>query len=293
MRTNRALRSRLLLAVLAMALLGPALVGFLIQTAEESALSRFDFAADHAGRWRLPDRLREVSGLAMTPDGRLLAHDDERGIVFEIDYENERMVKAFALGNPTVRADFEGIAVVQDTVYLVSSNGWLYQAREGEAEERVSYTVYRLGLDGRCEAEGLAVDLEKRSLLIVCKTVDGDDLKGSLAIFSWSIDRREFVSDSPVLIDRSTITSQIPGKSFNPSGIELHPELGTYFVIAARQEAVAEVNLNGDVLAVARLQGDRHRQVEGIAFTPQGDLILGDEGGNRGGRLTLYQPSSR
>src|SRR5688572_20175964 len=36
-------------------------------------------------KWLLPAQLREVSGLARLPDGRLLAHNDERSRVFVID----------------------------------------------------------------------------------------------------------------------------------------------------------------------------------------------------------------
>ena len=47
-------------------------------------------------QWKLPGKLREISGLALTSDERLLAVTDESAIVYEIDYENGRLVKAFA-----------------------------------------------------------------------------------------------------------------------------------------------------------------------------------------------------
>ena len=62
-----------------------------------------------ARRFKLPKRLREISGLAMLAGNRLLAHDDERGVVVEIGYRDGSIVKAFALGGrrDPVADDFE------------------------------------------------------------------------------------------------------------------------------------------------------------------------------------------
>src|SRR5437016_9266243 len=77
--------------------------------------------ADHAtggladgaaiARWVLPRQLREISGLALTTDGRVLAHGDEDGEVWEIDYRRGVLVKQFSLGERRLKGDFEGIAI--------------------------------------------------------------------------------------------------------------------------------------------------------------------------------------
>jgi len=94
---------------------------------------------DSFQQWALPDRLREISGLALTSDERLLAVADEFAVVYEIDYESDRLVKAFALGEPAARGDFEGIAVLDETVWLMTSDGVLYAAAEGGNGDIVSY----------------------------------------------------------------------------------------------------------------------------------------------------------
>ncbi len=261
------------------------------QESEPSVLSHFDFDGGPSIHCRLPNRLQEISGLAMTGDGRLLAHDDERAVVYEIDYEQcGEPVKAFAMGDPTARDDFEGIAVAGDRVFLVSSGGRLYESVEGADGERVLYNTYGTGLGRRCEVEGLTFEPSDSTLVMVCKTTGGDDLKGSIVIFRWSIERQSMTDDSPILVDRDAATDAIPGKSFHPSGIERHPSSGTYVVVAAREEAIAEVNLAGDVLAVMELPGRANRQVEGVAFTASGDLLLASEGGGGRARLSMYRP---
>ena len=85
-------------------------------------------------RWILPREMREVSGLALTSDGRLLAHGDERGRVYVIDPRGGALLKSFGIGNrdADASADFEGITVAQGRIFMVASNGMLYEFAEGE-----------------------------------------------------------------------------------------------------------------------------------------------------------------
>jgi hypothetical protein len=62
-------------------------------------------------RWVLPRDLDELSGIALTRDGRLLAQGDERAQISEIDYRRGVVTKQFVVGHPTLKADLEGIAV--------------------------------------------------------------------------------------------------------------------------------------------------------------------------------------
>ena len=87
-------------------------------------------------------------------------------------------------------------------------------------------------------------------------------------------------------------------KTFQPSGIERHPVSGNYFVVAARQHAIAEITPEGQVVAVMEMSPDRHPQAEGITFTPDYDIIISDEGKDKRARLPfirvqLDDPSAR
>ena len=54
--------------------------------------------------------MREISGLTLTDDDRLFGIADEEAIVYELDSTEGRLVKTFALGDPVVLGDFEGLA---------------------------------------------------------------------------------------------------------------------------------------------------------------------------------------
>ena len=54
-------------------------------------------------RWLLPPELAEISGLALTPDGRLFAHNDETARITEIDYRRGTVIKHFSVGRAVTR----------------------------------------------------------------------------------------------------------------------------------------------------------------------------------------------
>ena len=92
----------------------------------------------------------------MTPDGRLFAHGDEKATIHEIDPATGEVGKRFFLGNHTARDDFEGIAIVGERFFLISSLGILYEFREGDDREEVAYTRFDTGVGGRCDAPRFA-----------------------------------------------------------------------------------------------------------------------------------------
>ena len=259
----------------------------------EISLESYDLKVETATHWKLPGRLKEISGLAMTMDNRLLAHNDEKGIIYEIDYRKGLIVKAFQLAdvaNP-VTGDFEGIATVDDQVYLVTSSGRLYECSEGAAGESVLFNIYATGIGRDYEIEGLAYDASQRALLLMCIEARRANLKERLAIYRWSTDEKQLIEDAHTVIPIIEFSRHIGGKEFQPSGIERHPGSGNYFVVAARQKAIAEITPGGEVVAARQFPTQGHRQPEGITFAVDGTLIIADEGVGRKARLTFYPVS--
>ncbi len=258
------------------------------------SLASYELKAETAAQWKLPGRLREISGLAMTADRRLLAHNDESGVVCEIDYRDGSIKKEFQLADMVhpVAGDFEGIAVAAERIYLVTSSGRLYEFSEGGDGESVLYNLFATGTGRDCEIEGLAYDGSRRVLLLMCKGARSADLEGKLAIYHWSIDEKQLSDPPRTVIPVVGFSGPIGEAKFQPSGIERHPVTGNYYVVAARQKAVAEVTPEGRVLAVRRFPAQWHRQAEGITFAADNTLIIADEGAGGKARLTLYPPSN-
>jgi uncharacterized protein YjiK len=255
-------------------------------------LARPDSGSDHdrpLARWVVPVGLSEISGLALTPDQRLLAHDDERGAVSEIDYRRGVVVKQFLLGKPhTVHGDFEGITVAGDRIFLLASNGNLYEFKEGAAGERVDYTVHDTHLGKECEFEGVAYDPAIASLLLACKHVYSKELKNLLVIYRWKLDQ----GDGPRLTTLTVPLDQATGangwKTLHPSDITVDPMTGNYVLIASQQQALIEMSPAGVVLQSRTLPG-LHDMAEGVAITRDSILIISDEAVKHPAVVTLYR----
>ncbi|MDE2846556.1 MAG: SdiA-regulated domain-containing protein [Gemmatimonadota bacterium] len=241
-------------------------------------------------QFRLPRRMREISGLAMLAGNRLLAHDDERGTVVEIDYRDGSIVKDFELGGPRGRVadDFEGIAAAEGRLYLVTSAGRLYEFVEGDDGAAVPYNRFETGVGRVHEIEGLAYDPDRRELLLVSKNPRNPRQGDQIVIYRWSLDTKRLVENGRIHIEADAFARPIDRETFQPSGIERHPASGHYFVVAARQRAVAEITPRGSVLAVIRLKASRHRQAEGITFAADNSLVIADEGAGKRATLSFY-----
>lgn len=260
----------------------------------QEALARTDSGAPNpepVARWLLPKSLRKISGLTLTADGRLLAHDDSHGRVAEIDYRRGAIVKQFLLGPDVVKADFKGITVANDVVFLLASDGTLYQFREGKNGERVPYTVLDTQLGQACEFEGVAFDPAIQSLLFACKIVKTPALRDSLVIYRWKL--QEGLSRADRLSRLTVAQSQVIGahdwKTVHPSDITIDPKSGNYVLIASKDKALIEITPAGAVVAVHLLPGD-HAQPEGVAITKDRILIISDEAGKTPAAvITLYK----
>ncbi|MFQ6005131.1 MAG: SdiA-regulated domain-containing protein [Woeseia sp.] len=253
------------------------------------SLARFSLSSESLRQWKLPRKLSEISGLALTPDGRLLAICDESAIVYELDYKAGKILKAFALGRPTERGDFEGIAYLNDTVFLVTSDGRLYASIEGADGERVSYRMYRTGLGKVCEIEGLAANARTKKLMLACKDRIKKGKRNDLSVFYWSPSTRALIGDEKIVLPERKIEKLLGKKRVNPSGIAIDPKTGNLFIIAARQRAVIELEPNGDLVGAIILPlAGRHRQPEGVSLTRDGQLLIADEGSGKRATLSIY-----
>ena len=99
----------------------------------DPALPHYALDGKPTSQVRLDKALREISGIAFTGDGRLLAHGDEHGLVWQLDPTSGKVLKRFGLGRAghVLKGDFEDIQVVNGRVFLVTSGGEIVAGSEG------------------------------------------------------------------------------------------------------------------------------------------------------------------
>ncbi|MGY8778378.1 MAG: SdiA-regulated domain-containing protein [Longimicrobiales bacterium] len=281
------------LALLALACVGPpaadapevvdgAVAGAAFQE-QASVLAGYDFE-ERLWYVDLPGRLEEVSGLAFSPDGRLFAHDDERGRIHEIDPSSGALGKRFDLGEDLVLGDFEGLAIVGERFFAVVSTGLLYEFREGGDGENVEYQLTDTGLGAGCEIEGFDVDPIDQALLFACKVATPG--RGTIVVQRLPLDPAQ-TRPSPLEVARTQLEAWNVSREFAPSGIAVSPS-GTFLILSGRNDAIIEVDRAGQVVGAVLLSKGRHPQSEGIAFGPDGSLYVSDEKNGKAARLTSY-----
>lgn len=217
---------------------------------------------------------------------------DERAVVYELDYERGKIVKSFALGDPVVRADFEGIAVLNDVVWLMASDGRLFATADGPDGSKMRYRKYETGLGDYCELEGLAQNTVAGTLLLACK--ETHKKKDDLMIFELSVSGDDIERLRSVTLPEESIADRIDKKRISPSGITVDPQTGEWVLIAARQDALVRMTADGDLLeAIILKKKGRHRQAEGIEITADGRMLIADEGGGGRARLAVYPAGSQ
>jgi len=271
-----------------------AAAGLLLLTAggaaRDSALSHYSLDDKPTAQAHLAKAQREISGLAFTADGRLLAHGDERAVVWQLDPASGKVLKRFGLGRAgqVLKGDFEDIQVVDDRIFLVTSGGEIVAGKEGANGAVVPTSSAVEGLKGACEVEGLAWDPATRSFLLLCKDVLSRRWRHSVVVLAVSSDSWQLESKPRMVIPERELERVTGSKRFHGSAMVRHPRTGTYLLLAGPEHAFAEVDSTGRVLGGGKLDPKRHRQPEGIAVGPDLTLLISDEGAGKDATLTAY-----
>lgn len=237
--------------------------------------------------WLMPPELREISGLALLPNGLVLTHDDNIGRVYEIDPKTGILIKGFSLEGG-VRGDFEAITVAGSDIYLLESKGKIYKFKEGTDGGQVPYTVYNPGLGKECEFEGLAYEADSSRLLMACKRLLGKKAPHELLIFRVPLPLGDPSAITTLRVPIQDVIGSNPWKDFRPSDINIDPFTRNYVMVASREKGLVEITPDGEVVRSVPLPGD-HRQAEGVAITRDSLLMVSDEANVKPAAITLYR----
>ena len=247
--------------------------------------------SDNAGaghplaRWLLPPELAEISGLALTPDGRLFAHNDESARITEIDYRRGILIKRFYAGEKNLRGDFESLTFGDNRFFLMTSNGVIYEFPEGEEGDRVDCTVFDSHLGAECEFEGIAYDPQARDLVLSCKNVGRKKDRDQLVFYRYTPNDGKI---SEIDVPQADVIGKNQWRRVRPTDLTIDPFSGNFVLVAAQEQALIELTPAGGVVFARTLVG-RHPQAEGVAITRDHILIISDESVGSAATITLYR----
>lgn len=246
-----------------------------------SGCSRSDHQRFEPDQFKLPKKLREVSGLTLTPQGQLLAIADEKATVYLLDLTGQKAPRFARFGDPVEKGDFEGLAVTDENLYATTSDGRLYQ-RQLHADDD-NFQEVATGFGQWCEIEGLTAGPVPDELWFLCKTPRTAALQGKLTLLRWHLLQQRPL-DRPWQVDLQAVG--IAGE-LSPSGVVMTDGGRTLWIVAARQHVLLQFTRSGDLLGLYPLPARLHPQAEGIVYY-QGSLYIADEGKGKRARISRY-----
>ena len=249
---------------------------------------------------KLPSELKEISGITFLSKNKIACVQDEKGTVYVYDIHKDKLKESIDFGG---NKDYEAIANVNDTIYVLRSNGDIYEIDDLESAGVTSINHHTF-LSKVNNSEGMCYDSKHNRLLVACK---GRPEKGSAkkymkAVYSFDL-MTKTMNKQPVLImdpeqivqmaDQSTPkTHSLFGEEkradqFDPAEIAIEPLTGNYFVLSSVGKRLAVFSPTGVLLCAVNLNQDIYKQPEGLAFSSTGDLVISDEGKNGKGNLVV------
>lgn len=243
---------------------------------------------------KLPRRLNEISGLSVIDSTRIVAIQDEKGIIYVLNARTGEVVHELRFGDD---ADYEGIERAGDILFVLRSDGDLFAVNMSnlDSKKRGKARRIRTRLSARYDTEGLAYDAQSNRLLIACKEYAGKGLKKKRSIFAFDLASEKVGSEPEYVISIEQIERAVPDGNisfarFKPSALALHPETGHLFLLSSRDGLLLELDRSGRVLGTGKLPRSVARQPEGIAILPGGDLLIASEAAGKRALLLRFKP---
>ncbi|MEW5801383.1 MAG: SdiA-regulated domain-containing protein [bacterium] len=228
-----------------------------------------------SNKFKLPHELDEISGLSYLRQNELVCIQDEKEAVYVFDIAKEKIINACKYGKS---GDCEDVAVVKNTIYVLESNGHIYEIEKFEKKNHRVKRYKALVLSKENNTEGLAFDEGSYSLLITCKgsqEIEEQDvnLRGKKAIYRFDLNTKK-ISPKPAY---AINVKNMGGGTFQPSGIAVHPITRQIYMISSVDKTLLALNQQGKIIAVEKLNRKIFKQPEGICFNSHGDLFISNE----------------
>lgn len=231
-------------------------------------------------RYNMPDILQEVSGIAFNKGKNdfIYAQQDEDGKLFKLPLGSKyETVTKFGK-----KGDYEDVAIVNDWVILLKSNGSLYAFPLAETKKTETTNVKASEkLLPKGEYEGMYADETNNKLYVLCKAckVDKDTKNASGYIFDFKPDG-SFKAAGNFVVNASSL-DQLTGKkkgAFNPSALAIHPITKEWFIVSSVNKALIIADAKFKIKGAYHLSSNEFNQPEGIAFDTAGNLYISNEG---------------
>jgi hypothetical protein len=236
-------------------------------------------------KWNMPKELTEISGLSYIDGQKFACVQDELGKIFIYNAASSSVEKEILFG---AAGDYEGLAVVGETVWVLRADGKLFEVSNVNAAKPL-VKEYGTHLTLKQDPEGLCYDKKNNRLLIVIKGAEpgSETYKG---IYAFDLNSRKMDQQPVFKIDlQNKMFANDPDKkkksTINPSDISIHPVSGDMYIIDGRNPQLLITDAAGNIRKLYGLNSKEFAQPEGITFNLAGDLFMANEGTKQPGNI--------
>ncbi|MGV9004008.1 hypothetical protein [Flavobacterium sp.] len=241
----------------------------------------------------LPNVLHEISGLTSINNKTFACIQDENGIIFIYDILQNKITKQYNFG---LDGDYEGIAKVNNNMYVLRSDGMLFEFTN-YGSPNYTLKTYITGIPAK-NNEGLCYDANNNMLVIAIKgkMSKGKEYKDKRAIYGFDLKTKKliqkpiyefdvniikkYITDNKIKVQTKSRKGKKPEPfiKFMTSAIAIHPFTKKLYVLSAADHLFFVFNQNGSIDHIESLNANTFNKAEGITFLDNGDMLITNEG---------------
>jgi uncharacterized protein YjiK len=243
--------------------------------------------------WKLPEQLKEISGIVKLGGDSLLAIEDLHASLYFLKLQNPDASIITTLpfaANQKDKFDIEDVAIIGDTIYALWSHASVFKIWNWRS--KIQSKEFPTFLDKKNNTEGLAYDPVSGNLLIACKNESGDEdeKKTARAVYEFDVKAGVLKTSPFLMVERKDFKKFIADKvEFFPSGIAVHPVTHDIYIISTRgNKCIACYSHSGQLKSFEYLDKDMLPQPEGICFDAAANLYISTEG-KHGEAASIYK----
>lgn len=229
-------------------------------------------------KWTLPDELEEVSGISHVSEHIMACVQDEEGIIFFYNLEEETVDRKI---NFAEQGDYEGIAVADESIFVVNSTGTLFEIKNFKYED-FEVVTHKNFLTDDYNIEGLCYDKANNRLLLACK--ENPDHRGNFkSVYAFYLKTKQVARepvfkltyDNPIF---DNFEEDKDEKLFRTSEIAIHPKTKDIYLLDGVIPKILILNKHWEGKELLILDPDSFQQPEGLSFNANGDMFIANEG---------------
>ncbi len=267
----------------------------LVMLAHHTLVAQYDLNTP-VKRLSLPSVLGEISDITALSNNAIACVQDENGVFFRYNLKRNTISSRDSFA---INGDYEGISRVGNDIYILRSNGEIFEIKNGVKTRSIVYT-YITNIPA-VNSEGLCYDSKNKRLLIACKSrsMNVIDAKNKRMIYAFDLEKKKLIEEPVFEIDILVIKKYLGEKyslsdstveliKFRPSAIAIHPLNGKLYLLAASGYLLCIFN-NGVFESAEMLDPILFNKAEGITFFKNGNMLISNEGQGASGNLLLFK----